>query len=170
MITLALVAPGHAPALQPLLEHPGVAEMTPLPHPYPADGARDYVAGLIAAREAGTRRDWVILDGTGTPMGVVLIKDIDRTRQEGELGYWLGVPYWGQGHATAAARAAIALGFGALGLTSLGANTLPENGASVRVLTKLGFTPLREEPWILPKWDAPRMGVVLRLMREQWAG
>lgn len=169
-VRLVPVALEHAPALQPLLEHPGVAEMTPLPHPYPPDGAREYVAGLLAGWAAGTRRDYVILGEDDRPVGVVLIKEIDAERRAGELGYWLGVPYWGRGYATAAATAAIALAFGELGLERLTANCLLTNAASLRVLEKLGFVREREDPWELPKWAEPRMGVILALAREDWHG
>lgn len=168
MIRLEPVAPHHAPMLQPLLEDPAVAATTPFPHPYPADGAPDYVAGLIAGRTAGTRHDFAICDGEGRAAGVVLVKDIDRERGEAELGYWVGVPFWGKGLASAAGALAVAFAFGELGLSSLKAVCLESNTASLRVLAKLGFVPVGTEMWAQAKWPEPRRSAVLRLTREAW--
>jgi ribosomal-protein-alanine N-acetyltransferase len=169
-IRLVPVSRAHASEFQMLLEHPAVAEATPFPHPYPAGGAEEYVAGLIAGREAGSRYDFAICDPTGRPMGVVLLKDIDRAAGQAELGYWLGVPYWGKGYGRAAARAAIGLAFGELGLERLVAVCLDSNVASIKLLEKLGFLRVGNEPWALPKWPEPRTAVVFRLERSAWIG
>ena len=61
-------------------------------------------------------------------------------RQDGaELGYWLGVPFWGCGYATEAVRAVIDYGFGALGYEVLHSGARVSNLASRRVLEKCGF-------------------------------
>jgi RimJ/RimL family protein N-acetyltransferase len=56
-----------------------------------------------------------------------------------ELGYWLGVSYWGNGYATEAARALIDFAFTALDCTELRAGAIIRNPASRRVLEKCGF-------------------------------
>ncbi len=56
-----------------------------------------------------------------------------------EIGYWLGVPYWGQGYATEAARAVIDYAFEEFGSTELRAGARVVNPASRRVLEKCGF-------------------------------
>ena len=56
-----------------------------------------------------------------------------------EIGYWLGVPYWGNGYATEAARAVIDHAFTALGIDKLEAGARVSNPASRRVLEKCGF-------------------------------
>ena len=56
-----------------------------------------------------------------------------------EIGYWLGVPYWGQGYATEAVRALIDHAFGDLGHQALQAGARVSNPASRRVLEKCGF-------------------------------
>ena len=57
-----------------------------------------------------------------------------------ELAYRLVRRAWGQGIATEAGTALVDYAFRALGLPRVVAVTYPENGASQRVLTKLGFT------------------------------
>jgi RimJ/RimL family protein N-acetyltransferase len=56
-----------------------------------------------------------------------------------ELGFHLLPGFWGQGLATEAARATIALAFETLGATALFAGHHPQNEGSRRVLDKLGF-------------------------------
>jgi [ribosomal protein S5]-alanine N-acetyltransferase len=56
-----------------------------------------------------------------------------------ELGYYLGQPAWGFGFASELGRAVLAYGFEQLHLSEVVAVVRPENQASQRVLTKLGF-------------------------------
>ena len=56
-----------------------------------------------------------------------------------EIGYWLGVAFWGQGYATEAARALIDHAFGDLGYDRLAGGARVSNPASRRVLEKCGF-------------------------------
>jgi len=56
-----------------------------------------------------------------------------------EIGYRLRHDCWGHGYATEMARAVLAHGFGALGLTRIVGVTFPENLPSQRVLVKIGM-------------------------------
>jgi RimJ/RimL family protein N-acetyltransferase len=56
-----------------------------------------------------------------------------------EIGWRLAVALWGQGHATEAARAALDLAFGLLGLAEVVAYTVPANLPSRRVMGRLGM-------------------------------
>ena len=56
-----------------------------------------------------------------------------------ELGYWLGVPHWGQGFATEALHAVIDFAFSEFEHTALHAGARVTNPASRRVLEKCGF-------------------------------
>jgi RimJ/RimL family protein N-acetyltransferase len=56
-----------------------------------------------------------------------------------ELGYWLGVPYWGNGYATEALHAVVDYAFTDLEHDSLQAGARVTNPASRRVLEKCGF-------------------------------
>jgi RimJ/RimL family protein N-acetyltransferase len=58
-----------------------------------------------------------------------------------ELGYWIARPHWGQGFATEAATAVLAIAR-ALGLAQLEGSYFIDNPASGRVLEKLGFQPV----------------------------
>jgi RimJ/RimL family protein N-acetyltransferase len=56
-----------------------------------------------------------------------------------EIGYWLGVAFWGKGYATESARALIDHAFGELRYDTLLAGARVSNPASRRVLEKCGF-------------------------------
>jgi RimJ/RimL family protein N-acetyltransferase len=105
-----------------------------MPHPYTLADAEDFLRrvesspGEIAF--AITLNDGTLIGGCG------LKRDHNDAT---ELGYWLGVPYWGQGFATEAARALIDHAFGDLGLDRLEADARVSNPASRRVLEKCGF-------------------------------
>ena len=57
-----------------------------------------------------------------------------------EIGWRLDRPFWGHGYATEAARAALADGFGRVGLEEIVSFTSPLNAPSVAVMERLGMT------------------------------
>ncbi|ASN81509.1 GNAT family N-acetyltransferase [Deinococcus ficus] len=123
-----------------LLSHPGVAAgMLSIPSPYPAGLALTWIRSRPAAAEEGRAYSWAITpqDGAALLGSVTLSPDPGQGRAE--LGYWIGVPFWGQGHATEAVAAVLAFGFGSLGLHRIHATVFPRNAASARVLEKSGF-------------------------------
>jgi RimJ/RimL family protein N-acetyltransferase len=134
---LVLRAPSlvDAKALATLVNDRRIAEMTTrIPYPYALADAEEFLAA--ANRTDGeavfliTARDATLLGtcGIARPSG-----------QPPELGYWLGVPYWGQGFATEAARAVIDHAFADLGYDALVSGARVSNPASRRVLEKCGF-------------------------------
>lgn len=56
------------------------------------------------------------------------------------MGWRLARSAWGHGYATEAARAAVAHGFGPLGLEEIVAMVVPSNDRSQGVMRKLGMT------------------------------
>ncbi len=60
-----------------------------------------------------------------------------------ETGWRLAREHWGRGYATEAARAALAHGFGPLALPEVVAFAVPGNGASRRVMERIG---MRHDP------------------------
>jgi RimJ/RimL family protein N-acetyltransferase len=103
-----------------------------LPHPYRIDDAEQFIASVN--RRAGEAVFLITLDGA--PIGAC---SIDPREDVPEIGYWLGVSYWGEGYATEAARAVIDHAFGDLRHEALAAGARVSNPASRRVLEKCGF-------------------------------
>src|ERR1035437_4465477 len=112
-----------------------IAENTArIAHPYKMSDAEGFIAG---ANKAGGEAVYLITLRDGAIVGacgVVLQQD-----ETPELGYWLGLPYWGQGYATEALHAVIDYAFTDLGHEALQAGARVTNPASRRVLEKCGF-------------------------------
>ena len=101
-VTLEPVAPHHADAVQRLAAHPDVVATTNLPEPYPDDGAAQWIAYVQTRHAVGEEFVFAIMNEDSELVGVTGLVDVTAT--EAELGFWVGVPYWGRGYATAAAR------------------------------------------------------------------
>ncbi|SMF13092.1 ribosomal-protein-alanine N-acetyltransferase [Tistlia consotensis] len=90
-----------------------------------------------------------------------------------EIGWRLAAEQWGKGYATEAARAALAQGFGPLGLAEIVSFTVLDNGRSRAVMERLGMTRRPEEDFehpSLPAGHALRRHVLYRLRRSDWTG
>jgi len=123
-----------AAAVAPLANDRRIAENTAqIPHPYRLADAESFIVSAQAKGDV----NFLIALADATVIGVGGI-----ARGEGpapELGYWLGLSYWGQGFATEAARAVIDYAFADLKLESIQAGARVTNPASRRVLEKCGF-------------------------------
>src|SRR5262249_13738469 len=111
-----------------------IAENTArIPHPYGLEDAQTFIG--FSNRPGGeltfvvTRRDAVI-----GACGIATLRGSTP-----EIGYWLGVPYWGKGYATEVARAVIDHAFTELDHEQLEGGARVSNPASRRVLEKCGF-------------------------------
>jgi len=111
-----------------------IAENTArIPHPYKTSDAESFITG---ANKAGDEAVFLITLRDKTVVGACGIMNHEETP---ELGYWLGVPYWGKGYATEALHAVIDYAFTDLAHASLQAGARVTNPASRRVLEKCGF-------------------------------
>jgi [ribosomal protein S5]-alanine N-acetyltransferase len=157
--------PDDAAALQRLAADPRIAATTLMPEPYPADGAAQFIADAMQDREEGTAYHFAVLAGDEV-VGACGLKALHDG--QADLGYWIGVPYWGRGYATEAARLVAAFGFEVLGLERITAHTLARNPASGRVLEKAGFRLVGRERNPFAKWA--RNEVILRYLLERGVG
>jgi RimJ/RimL family protein N-acetyltransferase len=110
-----------------------VAENTArIPHPYIAADAE----GLLASINQRASETVFAIELDGALIGM---SGLDPRTDGAELGYWLGVPFWGCGYATEAVRAVIDYAFSELGHEVLHSGARVSNPASRRVLEKCGF-------------------------------
>jgi RimJ/RimL family protein N-acetyltransferase len=134
---LILRAPSLADAktLATLINDRRIAEMTTrIPYPYALADAEGFIA---TANKTAAETVFLITARDATMLGVCGIAR--RDGEPPEIGYWLGVPYWGKGYATEAARAVIDHAFADLGCDALVSGARVSNPASRRVLEKCGF-------------------------------
>src|SRR5713101_7687747 len=149
-----------AEAIATLVNDRRIAENTlRIPHPYALADAQAFLTAantgdgeivfLICTQDTtalGTTALGTAALGTtalgATNLGTTVLGCCGIAKLDGqtpEIGYWLGVPFWGKGYATEAARAVIDHAFGELGYDTLLAGARVSNPASRRVLEKCGF-------------------------------
>ena len=110
----------------------------------------------------------------GQAAGCIQIKrgaDTDMTEREdeGEIGYWIGFPFWGRGLMTEAVRAVCLHAFIDLDFNALWCGYYEGNTASARVQEKCGFVyQHRTEGLFLPLLNETRDGHLTLLTREDW--
>jgi RimJ/RimL family protein N-acetyltransferase len=129
-----------------------------------------FLAQALAAARAEPRSDFGLLVEQRADLRVVGgcgIRTALRER-EWEIGYVFAREAWGRGLATETVRALVAFGFESLGAHRLRAGVFPGNGASARVLEKLGFTcegQARRTIFARGEWHDER---VFALLEDEW--
>jgi len=162
-VDLVPVQMAHAAAIQAMACDPMITATTTLPEPYPRDGAATWIADVMPKHAAGTEyafavmmssewlagaRSWKLVGSCGLIMpgggqeraNPAATADGVQPHEVGEIGYWVGRKFWGRGVATAACQLLADFAFTQTSLKAVDAFPLMENGASRRVLEKLGAT------------------------------
>jgi len=158
-----------APTVRELAGAYEIADVTlSVPHPYEEGMAEEWIGSHQA----------IYADGHGTPYTIVrrddsqLIGAINLMRKprfdRAEMGYWIGVPFWGQGYCTEAARAIIDYGFRELGLIKIVGTHLTRNPASGRVMTKVGLTQEGTLRQHVKRWGDHEDVAIYGLLRSEW--
>ena len=106
------------------------------PHPYTAEAGQGWIA---LTKQEDPQLSFAIAGDEELIGGIGMVLQGDVYRRSGELGYWLGEPFWGRGIATAAARAMVEYAFTRLDLVRVYAGVFANNPASARVLEKAGL-------------------------------
>ena len=139
-LTLRPFEPADAEQLHRLINDWAVVRMlSRLPFPYPRTLADEWISSSTRQVDAGTGYPLAITrveDGTETLIGCT---EIGIEGGIGELGYWVGRRYWGQGVATEAAGRLARWALANLDLDGLAATVATDNPASAAVLERIGF-------------------------------
>ena len=132
------------------------------------ENSRQVIRDVLSAPETYA----IVLKETGLPVGSIGLhhNDLAKGEDEAELGYWLGVPYWGQGLVPEAAREMLRHAFEDLKLERVWCGYYDGNEKSRRVQEKLGF----RHQWTtenvpVPQLGETRRGHVNRMTREEWS-
>jgi RimJ/RimL family protein N-acetyltransferase len=152
-LTLLLHARPDIPALMPLIGAREVAATAlRIPHPYTEADAQNFIARTHEELSSGRGlRLGIVLRESDTLCGGVGLR-IEPDHRRAELGYWIGVPHWGRGYATEAARAMVQYGFETLQLHRIFASHFADNLASARVLIKIGMRHEGRQRGHILKW------------------
>lgn len=110
-----------------------------VPHPYEDGMAEVWIASLSLKfyTDEGVFLAVTLKDDDRLVGSVSLTAIAEHKRAD--LGYWIGVPYWGNGYCTEAAIAIIRYGFDKLGYHKITARHVNTNPASGKVMIKAGM-------------------------------
>ena len=157
-----------APAIQRLAGAKEIADTTLLiPHPYPDGAAEQFIQQSQVDWHERRTAGFAITLRDGEFCGSIGLR-IDSAHHHAELGYWIGVPFWGRGYCTEAAGAVLGFGFRNLGLHRICAHHFLRNPASGRVLLKIGMARegrLREH---VRRWDRFEDLECYGILRPEW--
>ena len=115
----------------------------------------------------------VVLKGETEPVGSIglLIKaenNLAISLAEGEISYWIGVPYWGQGLIPEAVEELLLWQFQETGVQRVWCAHSPENEKSRRVQEKCGFRHVCDTPPSPWPDGTERPGVCQAITRQEW--
>ena len=132
------------------------------------ENSRQIIRDVLAVPETYA----IVLKETGLPVGSIGLhrNDVAKNEDEAELGYWLGVPYWGRGLVPEAARELLRHAFEDLHLNRVWCRYFDGNEKSKRVQEKLGF----RYQWTrkntqLPEMESSKTGIVNLMTKEDWS-
>ena len=134
------------------------------------ENSREVIQDVLSAPETYA----AVLKETGKPVGSIGLmigkaSNLDIPDNEGEIGYWIGVPYWGRGLIPEAVRELLRHGFEDLRLAKIWCGYFDGNDKSRRVQKKCGFVyhhTNADIPW--PLMNDIRTEHITCLTRETW--
>ncbi len=134
------------------------------------DDSRQIIRDVLCVPETYA----IVWKETNLPIGCIGLKlgdatDLTDAEDECELGYWLGVPYWGRGIMPEAVHEMLRHAFEDCGMKKVWCGYYDGNEKSKRVQEKCGF----QYRWTTEDVDVPlmhetRRGHVNCLTKEEW--
>ena len=167
-LTLGAFVPGDAPELRRLAGAREIADTTvSIPHPYELDHALAWIGHQRREEVRGRTTNFAIrLVASSALIGCAGLRDIDHEHMQAELGFWIGLEWWGKGYAREAAGAVISFGFEQLSLNRIYAHHMARNPAAGKVLLHAGMQRegvMRER---VKKWGRYEDVVIYAVLRE----
>ncbi|HYH83073.1 MAG TPA: GNAT family N-acetyltransferase [Longimicrobium sp.] len=111
-----------------------------IPHPYPDGMAAEWIERLMLRWETGESAVFAATLPADGRIVAAIGMEIEPQHRRAELGYWVAREFWNGGFATEGSRAVVEFGFRVLGLNRVQARHYCRNGASGRVMQKIGMT------------------------------
>jgi RimJ/RimL family protein N-acetyltransferase len=160
---------GDASSVQQLAGEWEIADTTlNVPHPYENGLAEKWIEAHGPGYEAKKLATFAVVLGDGEKLIGAIGLRVNRSLSKGDLGYWIGKPYWNFGYATEAARAVIAFGFDDLDLNRIHASHLARNPSSGRVMEKIGMRREGIARHDTMKWGIYEDLVTYGVLRNDW--
>lgn len=111
-----------------------------LPFPYEERHALPWIARHAEQFKANQLYQFAITDKKSEKLLGSIALSNNHAFKNGELAYWIGEPYWGNGYATEAAQALVDFAFTEKGYHKVFARCFATNPASEKVLLNIGMT------------------------------
>lgn len=158
-----------AQALYQYAKDPAIGPIAGWPPHSSVENSLEIIRTVLSAPETYA----VVLKSTGKPVGSVGIMrkgngSAPMGETEAEIGYWIGVPYWGQGLIPEAARELLRRCFADLGCTAVWCGYYDGNDQSRRVQEKCGFVPHHSSGLSPSPLGDLRIEHFTCMTREQW--
>ena len=151
--------------LLPLIgTHEVAATTLRIAHPYTEQDARNF---LELTQHPDKLWLAITLRTDGRQIGGIGLR-IEQDQEHAELGYWLGVNYWGQGYATEAAKELVRYGFEELGMHRIFASHFKHNPASGHVLKKIGMRHEGCQREHIRKWEQFVDSELYGILQQEW--
>ena len=151
-------------------KNPAVGPIAGWPSHTSVENSREIIRNVLAVN--GTyavclKTDNKAIGSIGLMIGTQSNLDLPET--EGEIGYWIGVPFWGMGLIPEATKELIRHAFVDLNLETLWCGYFEGNAKSKRVQEKCGFVYHHTNKDIYWKlMDDIRTEHITRLTRKEW--
>ena len=147
---------------------PEVGPITGWPVHTSVENSRQVIRDVLSVPETYA----IIWKETGLPIGAISLmfrSNLAKEDDECELGYWIGVPYWGKGIMTEAARELMRHAFEDLNAERIWCGYYDGNERSKRVQEKCGFIyRLTNENVQVPLMGETRTEHISLITKEEW--
>lgn len=139
-----------------------------IPHPYEDGMAEAWIETHAEAFEKGESITFaIVLKQENMLIGAIGLA-VNPDHDRAELGYWIGKPYWSNGHATEAGRAVLEYGFTKRNLNRIYASHLSRNPASGKVMQKLNMRHEASYRQHVKKWGHYEDLEVYGILRDEF--
>ncbi len=129
-----------AESLYEYAKDPEVGPIAGWPVHTSVENSREIIREVLSAEETYAvcmKADGKAIGSIGLMIGTA--RNLNLPDTEGEIGYWIGVPFWGQGFIPEAVRELLCHGFEDLKLNKIWCGYFEGNIKSKRVQEKCGF-------------------------------
>ena len=159
-----------APALFRYAQDPAIGPMAGWPPHTSVENSLEIIRSVFSAPETYA----MVLKESGEPVGCagMLFGDDVHSKainqNEAEIGYWIGVPYWGRGLTPEAVRLLLRRSFEELGFSAVWGSYYEGNLQSRRVMDKCGFRFHHSETEKTCTLGGTRTEHYMRITKEEW--
>jgi [ribosomal protein S5]-alanine N-acetyltransferase len=158
-----------APVVHELVSAREIADTTlAIPHPYEQGMAEAWIGSHQKGYDEGNSVHFAITVRESSPLVGSIGLQIHPIHSYAEMGYWVGVPYWGNGYCTEAVGAVIKYGFEDKGLNRIYAVHFKRNPASGRVMQKNGMVYEGCLHQHVRKWDGYEDLMQYGILQTEW--